>query len=208
MDKNNIEIKDKSMEIYSLQVNHLHNPMGYEMQKTVFSWKIRNAKGKKQTAARIRIGGSIDLKSTDLIVDTGFSSELSSLAATVDIALLPCKRYYWDVTVRSDQDEEVVSEVQWFETGKMNEPWVGKWISCDNNETRHPIFKKKIILNGEVRSARLYICGLGVYEAFYDDKRIGDEYLAPYCNDHNQSHQDQSLNYHGQLWSLIPLFLI
>lgn len=56
MDKNNIEIKDKSMEIYSLQVNHLHNPMGYEMQKTVFSWKIRNAKGKKQTAARIRIG--------------------------------------------------------------------------------------------------------------------------------------------------------
>ena len=44
------------MELYDLRVNHLCNPLGYEMNKTVFSWKVKNAVGKKQEAARIRIG--------------------------------------------------------------------------------------------------------------------------------------------------------
>ena len=31
------------MELYDLRVNHLCNPLGYEMNKTVFSWKVKNA---------------------------------------------------------------------------------------------------------------------------------------------------------------------
>lgn len=180
------------MEIYCLQVNHLKNPLGYKMEKTVFSWKVRGAEGKRQTAARIRVGESENLEIGNVILDTGFSESLSSAASEVRVALTPCRRYFWDVTVRTDKDEEAVSSVQWFETGKMNEPWSAKWISCNSGQERHPVFKKNIVLKAEVQKARLYICGLGVYEAFYEENRIGDEYLAPYCNDYHEWVQYQT----------------
>ena len=180
------------MEIYSLRVNHLQNPLGYEMDRTVFSWKVRGAKGKKQSAARIRVSVSEDLESEICAVDTGFLPELSSTGARIDVGLAPRTRYYWDVTVRTDCGEEEKSEVQWFETGKIEEPWQAQWITCNNDEARHPIFRKKVSRSGKVKKARLYICGLGLYEVYYNGKRIGDEYLAPYCNDYNEWVQYQT----------------
>lgn len=180
------------MEVYDLRVDHLENPIGYEMSKTVFSWKVRDAEGKKQTAARIQISNSPEFVREDLIADTGFTEDFSSLSAEVDVPLMPRSRYYWSVTVRTDAGEETSGSTQWFETGKMDEPWNARWITCDNTQTRHPVFKKKITLKGEVKEARFYICGLGLYEAYYEGKRIGEEYLTPYCNDYNNWVQYQT----------------
>lgn len=54
---------------------------------------------------------------------------------------------------------------------------------------RHPIFSKRIIPRGKVKKARLYLCGLGLYEAYFTDgektetdilksAKIGEEYLT------------------------------
>ena len=43
------------MQIYDMKVNHLTNPLGFRMTRTVFSWKVKNAEGKKQEAARLQI---------------------------------------------------------------------------------------------------------------------------------------------------------
>lgn len=75
------------MEIYSCKVNHLKNPIGFEMTGTVFSWKVRNARGKKQSAARIQI--ALDEAFTQIAADTGFCAELDSLASPVAIELRP-----------------------------------------------------------------------------------------------------------------------
>ena len=40
------------MTITKCKVNHLINPLGYHMDKTVFSWTVEGAAGKRQTAAR------------------------------------------------------------------------------------------------------------------------------------------------------------
>ena len=37
------------MKIYHTQVNHLENPIGFRMERTVFSWKVKESKGKKQS---------------------------------------------------------------------------------------------------------------------------------------------------------------
>ena len=52
--KNKME-EDIEMKIYHAQVNHLENPMGFRMERTVFSWKVKDAEGKKQSYARIRV---------------------------------------------------------------------------------------------------------------------------------------------------------
>ncbi len=236
------------MEIYACKVNHLQNPLGFEMEETVFSWKVREARGKKQTAVRIQV--ALDEAFTQLEADTGFCPELNSLACPVEVKLRPFTRYYWKVTVRTDAEaggnaetagesagegdrsagtacgcagtgdgsaetacgntgtgdgsaetacgntgtgdgnvqtacEEAGSAVQWFETGRMDERWEGQWITCDSVEMRHPYFEKEIAPAKEVRRARLYVCGLGLYEAYYNGKKIGEEYLTPYSNNYN-----------------------
>ena len=184
------------MRLYDLKVNHLTNPLGFRMERTVFSWKVADALGKRQQAARICVAS--DEKMQEILFDSGWDEQADSLGYRAPIELKPCTRYYWTVFVRSDKGEEAEGEVQWFETGKRQQPWQAKWITCDNTEKRHPFFEKEIVPSKKVASARLYICGLGLYEAFYrpdgtrEAERIGEEYLTPYSNDYREWVQYQT----------------
>lgn len=189
------------MKIYDMKVNHLKNPLGFQMERTVFSWKVSEAAGKKQKAARVRVAADAQL--TELLFDSGFDPEASALGYRAELALAPCTRYYWSVTVQSDAGEEAAGEVQWFETGKREQPWQARWITCDSTEKRHPYFEKEIRPQKEVEKARLYISGLGLYEAYYIPEegdeaaqpvRIGEEYLTPYSNDYKEWVQYQTFD--------------
>ena len=148
------------MRITRCQVNHIENPLGYQMEKPVFSWVTEDARGKKQEAARLRVWR--EGATEKALLDTGWT-DLDSLGTAAEMELLPRTRYGWKVSVRSDAGEEAESGPNWFETGKMAEPWQGKWITCDKTEPRLPVFRREFSLTGnKVASARLYICGLGL----------------------------------------------
>ncbi|CDB01322.1 putative uncharacterized protein [Lachnospiraceae bacterium CAG:215] len=187
------------MQIYDTKVNHLTNPLGFRMDRTVFSWKVKDAKGTRQNAARIRIAS--DTAMQEILYDSGWEKEADSLAFPVKSDLKPRTRYYWTVAVESDAGEQETSDVQWFETAKREEDWVGKWITCDSTEKRHPYFEKEICpaAGKEVAKARLYISGLGLYEAFYNGERIGNEYFTPYSNDYNEWVQYQTYDVTEQM---------
>lgn len=187
------------MQIYDTKVNHLTNPLGFRMDRTVFSWKVKDANGTRQNAARIRIAS--DTAMQEILYDSGWEKEADSLAFPVKSDLKPRTRYYWTVAVESDAGEQETSDVQWFETAKREEDWVGKWITCDSAEKRHPYFEKEIcpIAGKEVAKARLYISGLGLYEAFYNGERIGSEYFTPYSNDYNEWVQYQTYDVTEQM---------
>ena len=187
------------MQIYDTKVNHLTNPLGFRMDRTVFSWKVKDAKGTRQNAARIRIAS--DTAMQEILYDSGWEKEADSLAFPVKSDLKPRTRYYWTVAVESDAGEQETSDVQWFETAKREEVWAGKWITCDSTEKRHPYFEKEICpaAGKEVAKARLYISGLGLYEAFYNGERIGNEYFTPYSNDYNEWVQYQTYDVTEQM---------
>ena len=124
------------MKIYHAQVNHLENPVGFRMERTVFSWNIKEAKGKQQSYARIRV--SSDEAMEHLLFDSGEDTKASSLCYPVKLELEPRTRYYWTVEAGSDAGEKAVSEVQFLETGKREEAWSAKWVSCSSEEKRHP----------------------------------------------------------------------
>ncbi|HUM84206.1 MAG TPA: family 78 glycoside hydrolase catalytic domain [Lachnospiraceae bacterium] len=185
------------MEIYQLKINHLTNPLGFRMTRTCFSWKVRGSQGKKQKDARIRIASDETMQT--ILKDTGYDSQADSLGYEVSVTLKPRTRYFWTVSVRTDAGEEEESNVQWFETAKMEEPWTGKWITCGNSEKRHPVFSTSLKAGKKIAEARLYICGLGLYEAYIDGRKIGDEYLAPGSNDYNRWVQYQTYDITGFL---------
>ena len=170
------------MKITNLKTNHIVNPVGFQMDRPVFSWQVTGAQGKRQKTARVRVAA--DEGMTRILADTGWDAALDSLAVPVDLALTPRTRYYWDVSVETDAGEASTSEVQFFETGKMGESWAGRWITCEQSG-RHPVFHKDIPAVGKLASARLYICGLGLYEAEINGVRVGNEYMTPYCNNYS-----------------------
>ena len=166
------------MRIINCKVNHLSNPLGYELGKPLFSWTTE-ASGKRAVSSRL----TVETKGRT-VLDTGWT-ELDSLCTTPDIRLLPRTVYEWRVSVKTDLGEEASSEINRFETSRLDENWTGKWIGCDDSEPRLPVFAKSFFPAKPVSSARLYICGLGTYEAVINGKRVGDEHMTPYCNNYN-----------------------
>ena len=184
------------MKITHCQVNHVVNPIGYRIGRPVFHWVAEDAQGKRTEAARIQVFQKENLNpeaSSMPVYDTGWT-KLDSLAVPADLSLAPRTRYVWTVSVRTDAGEEAVSSENFFETGKMEEPWQAGWIGCDDSEPRHPVFSKKICAPKDIAAARLYITGLGLYEARWNGKRIGAEHLTPYCNDYDSWVQVQTFD--------------
>ena len=176
------------MNITRMQVNHITNPLGFDLGKRpTFSWVVDEATGTQAETSRVVVTCG-----DATVVDTGWA-DLDAKACALDVPVAPRTRYEWTVSVRTDAGEEATSEPAWFETAKLDEPWTAQWITCDYDEPRHPVFKKSLELAGEkVSSARLYIMGLGVYQAFIGDARVGDEYLAPGTHAYDQWLQYQT----------------
>ena len=160
------------MAIYDCKVNHLENPLGFDLGRPVFTWKGGNG--------RLQIARDAQLR--DLVYDSG-EEILDPLCARPELALTPRTRYFWRVAD---------GPVCFFETAKLDEPWQANWIGCDRAEARHPIFSKRVEVRGKVASARLYLCGLGLYEARIDGAKVGEELLTPFCNDYHEWVQYQT----------------
>lgn len=172
------------MKIIKCRINHKKNPRGYKLREICASWQVTGAVGKTQRWARIRVAEQEDMSCP--CYDSGERVELDSLGAPIPIRQKPRARYYWTVTVCTDAGETATSQVNWFETGKLDEAWSAQWIGCDDTVSRHPIFIKNLEGMEDIVSARLYVSGLGLFEAYIDGKKIGNEFLAPYCNHYGQ----------------------
>ena len=54
------------MKIYHCEVNHLTNPLGYQMEKTVFSWQVGETAAKLPKWTRLRVSEESALSSSPL----------------------------------------------------------------------------------------------------------------------------------------------
>lgn len=178
------------MIITDLRVNHLENPMGYCFDHLSLSWVVRETSAKRQTFAQVVVAR--DKCFQDVIHDSGKSSEILSIAYSPEIHLEPYTRYYWKVRVWGDNGETAESDTAWFETAKGREPWKGKWITTGFSKDIHPYFRKQFSVPKQVLRARLYICGLGLYQAYINGNPVTDELLTPFCDNYDRLIQYQT----------------
>ena len=68
------------MKIYHCEVNHLTNPLGFQMDKTVFSWCVGETTAKLQKSARLLVSQNPDLSQPEY--DSG-AAQLDSIACVV-----------------------------------------------------------------------------------------------------------------------------
>lgn len=181
------------MKIVGLKTNYQINPLGIEIPGVTFSWKVKEARGKFQEWARLLI--SEDRAFETLVYDSG-ERELNSCGFAPEAELHGGCTYYWKVTVRDDAGEEAESDVAFFEGGHPEGEWHGSWIKPPFVQEIHPVFRKCFSLDGWGQEgtgrARLYVCGLGLYEVYINGQKAGEDYLAPYWTDYRHWIQYQT----------------
>lgn len=180
------------MKVLDLKVNHIKNPLGYMIDKPTFTWRVEGAKGKFQKEAQVKVSKDKDFK--DIVYDSKKSAQISSLGFTPEMNLEARTRYYWKVEVWDDFDNHGISDVEWFETGKIDEEWVGKWVTTPFEKNVHPYIVKSLHIPDKIKSARAYVSGLGLYELEVNGEKAGKEYLAPFYNDYNEWVQYQTID--------------
>ncbi len=167
------------MKIAHLRVNHLKNPIGYALDSISLSWITEEPCAKKQTGAQVEILKQLPNGEQHKVYDSGQREDICSLGFCPPIGLQAYTRYLWRVSVWGDNDKYATSDWGFFETAKMQDAWTGQWISAPLGANVHPYLRKELVIDGEILAARVYACGLGLYELEINGQKAGDEYLLP-----------------------------
>ena len=146
-------------------------------------------KGAGQSAYRIRVASSRErLTKADLWDTKKVSSDKSVFIPYQGKPLSSGSQVWWQVKVWDNKGRASDwSDPACWRTGIMNTsewcaqwigaPWQGEWE--DKNTTPAPYFRKEINLNKKVKSAVAFVTGLGYFEFYVNNKKIGDEVLVP-----------------------------
>lgn len=105
---------------------------------------------------------------------------------------------------RDGKTEEILSSEDWLCSGKSikGSDWIspdltrGNWVQAESiakygdapwgrlkprRDRTYPsvLLRRNFSLKGKIRKARAYVCGLGYYELYLNDKKVGDNVLDP-----------------------------
>lgn len=185
------------MEVHSLKINHITNPLGYLYKTLTASYITECDTGCRQDSARIIVAE--DEAFERVVFDTGRQKEVSGLGTRLQFLLRPRTRYYWNVTVWDENGNSARSLPAWFETGLMEGGFSGNWIAPSFDSSIQPVFIRKFTLDRPCADARLYMTCLGVYEAYLNGVRVRDEVLAPGLTCYESYIQYQTYDISGML---------
>ncbi len=169
------------MLVQNVKINGMKNPVGFLWGGICCSWEVSRTNSKKQSYVKIEVS---DAENFQHVLYRKEGKELKQGGEMLDISCQPRTIYYVRVTVTGDLGDEAVSEPAFFETGKMDEPWAAKFIAAEKGDNCHPVMQRRFRVSKEVKSARLYAAGAGLFEANMNGKKLGDEYLTPYINNY------------------------
>ncbi|MBO7363761.1 MAG: family 78 glycoside hydrolase catalytic domain [Lachnospiraceae bacterium] len=100
-------------------------------------------------------------------------------------ALKPFTCYEAKLEVTDDAGETATSAVA-FETGRLDTPWTGEWISdpaflfTEKGVSPVPmVFRKAVSLKKPVKRAIINATAMGIYDVALNGKRVSDRYFAP-----------------------------
>ena len=188
-----------------LRCENLVQPLGVDSRAPRFSWKLQSVqRGQAQSSYRVCVASSkaiLEARGGDLWDSGKIDSDQTLEVVYSGKPLRSGARYYWRLKVWDKFEQESAwSAVSWFETG-LFEPgdWKAKWIGANVPADPLPMLRKKFTLAKAPAFARLYICGLGFYEARLNGKKVGDRLLESPDTQHDKRNYYTTYDVTGQL---------
>jgi len=176
--------------VEGLRVEYLTNPIGIDVVQPRLSWRIASARRNTMQAAyqlQVATSEAILARGANLLWDSGRVT--SDASVFVDYAGPPGTsrtRYYWRVRVWDASGRASPwSRPSFWETGLLQPTdWTARWIgppptTSDSLPSPSPLLRGSFQVAERVRSARLYVTSLGLYEAYLNGQRVGDQLFTP-----------------------------
>ena len=165
-------------------------PINVQNRNPRFSWRPETGYG-MQKAYRIRVAKTATdlLDNKALVWDSGVvEAENSSCIVYAGEPLHSKTRYWWQAEMTLTDDTVLHTGTEWFETAILSaDEWKAKWISVPVHRFGvTDLFRKSFRLESAPVSGRLYISGIGYYEAFLNGCKIGDRVLEPGWTDYRK----------------------
>lgn len=175
-----------------LRCEYKENPVAIDVTKPRLSWQMQapaSERGLLQTAYQVRAASTErDLeRSRRLLWDSGKRNSDQSIHVVYEGPELQSRqRVYWQVKIWDNQGRESDwSAPAYWEMGLLSpSEWAAKWIEPDWEEKEKaynpvPMLRREFSLAKNIEKARLYITAHGLYEAFLNGRRVGDELFTP-----------------------------
>jgi len=189
--------------VTNLQCEMLNNPEGIDVVKPRLSWQIQaNVNDIKQTAYQILVASTVEnlnANKADLWDSGKVSSDESVNIIYNGKKLKDRQNAFWKVIVSTNKGEVKSTETAHFSIGIItyadwkSTRWIGyEKASADDSISQYSklsarYLRKEINLKKQVKSAKVYIMGMGLYEFYINGNKVGDQVLAPVPTDYTQN---------------------
>jgi alpha-L-rhamnosidase len=169
-----------------LRCEHLDNPLGIDTARPRLTWIIESdQRAQKQTAYQVWVASSqakLRAHQGDLW-DSGKVTSDETTSIDYDGQPLASRQScFWKVRVWDQDGKTFESKTARWEMGLLQPTdWQAQWIgrTTDTNVSTAPLLRRAFVLDGQIRQARAYICGLGYFELYLNGKRVGNHLLDP-----------------------------
>ena len=175
-----------------LRCEYLENPLAIDEPRPRLSWILQSIeRGRKQSAYQVLVAataGNLAKNRGDLWNSGRVRNDQSVHVVYGGRKLQSCDRCHWKVRAWDNNGKPGPwSKPAFWEMGLLRESdWKAKWIGCAeelkpvyHDVPPSPVFRHEFTLAKPVKSARVYICGLGYYKLFLNDRQVGDHALDP-----------------------------
>ncbi len=187
-----------------LRCENLTEPLAIEKKKPKLSWIVATdspaERAKSQSAFRIIVSSSkkvLDQNKGDIWDSKKIKSNDSLSIEFAGKQLRAFSKYFWKIMLWDESGTRGDwSTTSAFTMGMLKpEDWKAEWIcsyawpvpKLNRYGAMPPLhFRKKIKISKPVESAVLYVSALGIYEPYFNGKRVGDDYLSPGWTDYHK----------------------
>ncbi|MBQ8867997.1 MAG: family 78 glycoside hydrolase catalytic domain [Bacteroidaceae bacterium] len=188
--------------VADLRVENLTDPLGIDALSPRFSWRIvSDERDVMQQSYHILVASSPEKLAEgkgDLWDSQVVQSDSSLWVAYKGKSLKSNQRAWWKVKVSTTVGETPWSQPAHWGMGLLIENhWRGRWIGLDKalpweSETQWSrlgarYVRHEFAIDKPVKQATLHICGLGLYEAFINGQRVGNQVMAPAPTDYRKT---------------------
>lgn len=189
--------------VTNLQCEMLNNPEGIDVVQPRLSWQIKSdVNDVKQTAYQIMVASTLENLNADKadLWDSGKVASKESVNIIYNGKKLGDRQNaFWKVTVFTNKGEIKWATTAHFSIGILtyadwkSTRWIGyEKLSKDDSVSQYSrlsarYLRKEINVKKQVKSAKVYIMGMGLYELYINGNKIGDQVLAPVPTDYTKN---------------------
>ena len=190
-------------QVVKLVCEYHKNPIGIDVVNPRLSWQIMSDEENiMQSAYEIRVADSpknLAKKGSQYWATGKVESDQSVNIEYLGKNLKSMQRAYWQVRIW-DNNGKVTgwSEPAFWEMGILEpETWQASWIAMSNQpvtDSTPPVqyYRNEFSVQKKIKSARVYVTSLGLYELYLNGAKVGDQLFTPGWTSFNKRLQYQT----------------